>query len=92
MKNAIVIGSGIAGMCCAIRLAEAGVHVMLVSPFPSERSQSVMASGGINAVTDECETGDSVQCHIEDTLRGGCNIAGRQAVTGMCNHASEIIR
>ena len=92
MKNAIVIGSGIAGMCCAIRLAEAGVHVMLVSPFPSERSQSVMASGGINAVTNECETGDSVQCHIEDTLRGGCNIAGRQAVTGMCNHAGEIIR
>ncbi len=92
MKQVIIIGSGIAGMSCAVRCAEQGVHVVLVSPFPSERSQSVMAAGGINAVLKNCAEGDSVQCHIEDTLRGGQDLAGRNAVTGLCTQAEEILK
>ena len=92
MKEVLIIGSGISGMACAVRCAELGVRVLLVSPFPSERSQSVMAAGGINAVTDEHEEGDSVESHIEDTLKGGAWLAGRNAVTGLCSHAEEIIR
>ena len=92
MKEVIIIGSGISGMTCAVRCAEMGVHATLVSPFPSERSQSVMAAGGINAVTDEPEPGDSVAVHIEDTLKGGCGIGGRKAVSGLCGSAGEIIR
>ncbi len=92
MKNAIIIGGGISGMCCAVMLAEAGVQVQIVSPHPSERSQSVMAAGGINAVLTGYEQGDSVACHIEDTLKGGSFLAGREAVTGLCEHADEIIR
>ena len=92
MRDAIVIGSGISGMVTAVKLAEEGVSVLLVSPFPSERSQSVMAAGGINAVLTDCEPGDSVACHIEDTLKGGCYIAGRDSVTGLCESAEEIIR
>lgn len=92
MKNAIVIGSGIAGMTCAVTLAKSGVHVTVVSPFPSERSQSVMAAGGINGVLTEHEEGDSVACHIEDTLRGGSYLAGKTAVTGLCEGAEDIIK
>lgn len=92
MKTAIVIGSGIAGMTCAIRLAESGVRVTLVSPFPAERSQSVLAAGGMNAVLADCEEGDSVSCHIEDTWKGGSCLAGRNAVAGLCESAEEILR
>jgi succinate dehydrogenase / fumarate reductase flavoprotein subunit len=92
MREVLIIGSGIAGMACAIRLAEQGVRVTLVSPAPSERAQSVMAAGGINAVTAECEAGDSVACHVEDTLRGGAYLAGRQAVEGLCGRAEEVLR
>ncbi|MBR5925826.1 MAG: FAD-binding protein [Firmicutes bacterium] len=91
MKEVLIIGSGIAGMTCAIECAKEGVHCTLVSPFPSERSQSVMAAGGINGVTADCEEGDSVNSHIEDTLKGGAYIAGRNAVTGLCEGAGEII-
>ena len=91
MQNAIVIGSGISGMACALRLAEAGVSVSLVSPFPSERSQSVMAAGGINAVLQDPVPGDSVACHIEDTLKSGRGLSGREAVSGLCGRADEII-
>ena len=92
MRSAVIIGSGIAGMACAVRCAARGVHVTLVSPFPSERSQSVMAAGGINAVTADHEAGDSVAAHVEDTLRAGCLPGEREAVTGLCEHAEEILR
>ena len=91
MDKAIIIGSGIAGCACAVRLAEAGVHVLLVSPSPSERSQSVMAAGGINAVLDNCEAGDSIASHIDDTMGGGRDIAGEQAVRSLCEHAPDVI-
>ena len=91
MKNVLIIGSGIAGMSTAISLAERGIRSILVSPFPSERSQSVMAAGGINAADPEDGNGDSVEQHIEDTLRGGCRIAGENAVSGLCHAAPRII-
>lgn len=91
MKEVLIIGSGISGMMCAVRCAEKGMHVTLVSPFPSERSQSVMAAGGINAVRTEHEQGDSIESHIEDTLKGGCYINGKQAVKGLCKNAGGII-
>ncbi len=92
MKNVVVVGSGISGMVSALRCAEMGMHVTLVSPFPSERSQSVMAAGGINAVLDIPEPGDSLASHIEDTLRGGCDLGGPKAVHGLCENAGNIIR
>ena len=92
MNKAIIIGSGISGMACAVTLADKGVRVLLASPFPSERSQSVMAAGGINAVLSERAEGDTVDSHIEDTLRSGAGLSGREAVTGLCTHAEEIIR
>ena len=92
MKEVLIIGSGISGMTCAIRCASQGLHVTLVSPFPSERSQSVMAAGGINAVLQSNEEGDSVMCHIEDTLKGGSWLAGTDTVTALCEHGEEIIR
>ncbi|MBR5376808.1 MAG: FAD-dependent oxidoreductase [Lachnospiraceae bacterium] len=91
MKKVLIIGSGIAGLTCAIECAQRGMKVTLVSPFPSERAQSVLAAGGINAVLDN-KNGDSIASHIEDTLKGGCSIAGRDAVKGLCEDAPDIIR
>lgn len=91
MKEILIIGNGISGMMCAIRCAELGMKVKLIAPGPSEQSQSVMAAGGINAVTERHEEGDSVQCHIEDTLKGGAYLAGSNAVKGLCSDAKEII-
>lgn len=91
MSKVLIIGSGISGLTCAIENASKGSHVILVSPFPSERSQSVLAAGGINAVLDT-DNGDSIEQHIADTLKGGCNIAGEKAVRGLCTAAPEIVK
>lgn len=91
MSKVLIIGSGISGLTCAITCASKGMNVILVSPFPSERSQSVLAAGGINAVLNG-EDGDSLEQHIKDTLKGGCFIAGEKAVTGLCSAAPDIVR
>ena len=92
MKEVLVIGSGISGMSAAVSCAERGMHVSLLSPFQSERAQSVMAAGGINAVLPDNDQNDSVASHIEDTLKGGSYIAGREAVTGLCSNAGKVVR
>jgi len=91
MTKVLIIGCGISGLSCAIECASRGISSILVSPFPSERAQSVLAAGGINAVL-RTDNGDSIEQHIQDTLKGGCNIAGVKAVTGLCSEAPEIVR
>lgn len=89
MKHILIIGSGLSALSCAIALAENGVSSTLVSPYPSERAQSVMAAGGINAALG---IEDSPDQHAEDTLKSGGDIAGSEAVKGLCCAAPDIIR
>lgn len=91
MKKVLVIGSGISGLTCAIECAKHGNSVILASPYSSERSQSVMAAGGINAALNTKGEADSVSCHTEDTMKGGAYIADRKAVEGMCTSAPQVV-
>ena len=88
MKSVLIIGSGLSGLTCAIQLAENGIDTTLVSPYPSERAQSVMAAGGINAAY---ASDDSPELHSEDTWKSGGFIAGEKAVKGLCNVAPNIV-
>ena len=88
MKHVLIIGSGLSGLSCALELAEKGIRSTLVSPYPSERAQSVMAAGGINAAIGN---GDDPARHAEDTLKSGGDIAGKNAVLGLCSAAPDIV-
>jgi succinate dehydrogenase / fumarate reductase flavoprotein subunit len=48
-----------------------------------------MAAGGINASLGK---DDSPERHAEDTLKSGGNIAGKEAVLGLCSAAPDIVR
>ena len=89
MKEVLIIGSGLSGLSCAVSLAQSGITSTVVSPYPSERAQSVMAAGGINAALG---LDDSPERHAEDTWQSGGEIAGKDAVSGLCCAAPEIIR
>ncbi|MCF0144654.1 MAG: FAD-binding protein, partial [Firmicutes bacterium] len=98
MKRVLIIGSGIAGLSCAIECGRQGISTILASPYASERAQSVMAAGGINAAVEgsgdragDDDAGDSVQCHIDDTLKGGVYLDDEEAVKGLCSEAPEIV-
>lgn len=87
-----IIGAGLAGLSAALTLAEQGTPCNLISYAPSERAQSVMAEGGINACLDTMGEGDTVEEHYRDTMKGGVYLADPNAVWGLCEHAPEIVR
>lgn len=86
----IIIGSGAAGLSAALELAKNNISCFLVSDTSSERSESVMAEGGMNAALDTAN--DSPARHAEDTYVAGRSIADRYAVEAMCAAAPDIIR
>lgn len=88
----IVLGNGISGLTAAIKLAESGIQVTLVAPFAPERSQSVMAAGGINAVLAHGLEGDTIEAHVLDTLKGGVFIENSDDVKNLCEKAPDHLR
>lgn len=88
----LVVGSGIAGLSCAIRAAELGQHVTLASPYVSERAQSVMAAGGINAALDTLGEGDTPALHAAETLAAGRDLEDPRSVRALCDAAPDVVR
>jgi len=67
----IVVGSGVAGMVCALSLAPRRVTLITKTPELAGGS-SYLAKGGIAAAMGE---GDSPQQHAEDTLAAGAGLS-----------------
>jgi succinate dehydrogenase / fumarate reductase flavoprotein subunit len=91
-KRVIVVGGGLAGLSCAVKLAEDGIPVDLFSMVPVKRSHSVCAQGGINACNDIAkQQGYSEWMHFDETVLGGDFLADQPPVLEMCNWAPKVI-
>jgi L-aspartate oxidase len=75
--DVIVIGSGIAGLSFALKVAEAGKRVAIITKKDSAESNTNYAQGGIAAVTSQT---DDVEMHVADTLDAGDGLCHEQAV------------
>ena len=73
----IVVGSGIAGLSFALKTAEMGFRVAIITKKDSTESNTNYAQGGIAAVTSLT---DEVDLHVEDTLEAGDGLCDRSAV------------
>lgn len=91
-KTLLIVGAGLAGLSAAWTAAQQGQQVILVSAQPSERAQSVMAEGGINAALDTKGEGDTPEQHEADTLHAACGLADPEAVHGLTQAAPELVR
>jgi succinate dehydrogenase / fumarate reductase flavoprotein subunit len=86
-----VVGGGLAGLAAAMKIAEAGHEVDLISVVPVKRSHSVCAQGGINGAVNTKGEGDSPWKHFDDTVYGGDFLANQPPVQKMCEMAPQII-
>ena len=89
MAKVLIIGSGGAGLVSALSSHEAGTEVIVVSKTLPTRSQTSMAQGGMNAVLGG---DDTVQNHIDDTLRSSAGLGDEKQITFMCENAPDAVR
>ena len=84
----LVIGSGIAGLSYAIKVAEYG-KVVLLSKSSINDTNTQYAQGGIAAVTEKY---DSYEKHIHDTIVAGAGLSDRKVVEVVVKEGRERIK
>jgi succinate dehydrogenase / fumarate reductase, flavoprotein subunit len=88
----MIVGGGLAGLAAAMKLAELGIDVDLMSLVPVKRSHSVCAQGGINSVNDLTrQQGDDEWLHFDDTVYGGDFLQHQPPVKEMSYWGPKII-
>jgi L-aspartate oxidase len=85
--DVLVIGSGIAGLTFALRVAE-HADVLLVTKKARLESNTNYAQGGIAAVVD---ADDSFVEHIEDTLHAGAGLCHRDRVEALVRNGPRAV-
>lgn len=83
-----MVGGGAAGLWSALRAAEAGGSVCLVSRKPLAESSSFHAQGGLAAALDPA---DSPEQHFEDTMTAGRNLCRASAVQVLTEEGPGIV-
>jgi L-aspartate oxidase len=83
----IIIGSGIAGLLTAIKLASHGTVSVITKKSRSD-SNTNYAQGGIAVPIDEA---DSPDLHIQDTIRAGCGLSHPEVVEYVIRHGGPCL-
>lgn len=77
--NTIIVGSGIAGLNLARKLAQAGQTIFIASKEAVTEGSSKYAQGGV-AVVSPLNPEDSIENHIEDTIKSGKGLCREEVV------------
>ena len=86
-----VVGSGIAGLFCALRLAEGGRTVQIFTKRRTQDSSTNWAQGGIAAILDKTAE-EAIEAHVQDTLAAGAGTCDETVVRAVVNEAGDRIR
>ncbi len=85
----VIVGSGIAGLSFALKVAEAGYRVAIFTKKDKAESNTNYAQGGIAAVTS---AGDDLEKHVVDTLEAGDGLCDSQIVREILKDGPERIK
>jgi L-aspartate oxidase len=84
----LVVGSGLAGLAYALKVADSG-HVIILSKTKAPNSNTSMAQGGIAAVMAD---DDNFEEHIRDTLNAGGGLCHPDVVRAVVEAAPDRVR
>ncbi|GAA1821077.1 L-aspartate oxidase [Luedemannella flava] len=87
--DVVVIGSGVAGLTCALHLREAGLHVTVVTKVNIDDGSTRWAQGGIAAVLDPLDT---PAAHAQDTVVAGVGLGDRAAIDVLVTEGPARVR
>ena len=87
--DAVVVGSGIAGLTAALELRTRVRRVLLVTKGVLSSGSTVWAQGGIAAALDP---GDSPAAHLQDTLVAGVGLCDPRAVETLVTEGPRRVR
>lgn len=90
MSDIAIIGSGIAGLFSALKLANAGHEVTVITKQRLKDSSTNWAQGGIAGILDKTDIG-AKESHIEDTLKSGDGLCNESMVREVIEGAAECI-
>tara|TARA_B100001093_G_scaffold193134_3_gene185704 strand:- start:58033 stop:59748 length:1716 start_codon:yes stop_codon:yes gene_type:complete len=90
MVRVSIIGSGIAGLFAALRLADAGHEVTVITKQRPIDSSTNWAQGGIAAILDKTD-GTGVDAHIHDTLLCGDGLCDETIVRKVIEESGDRI-
>jgi len=84
-NDVVIIGGGLAGLFCALKLAPRPVTVLAAAPIGTGAS-SAWAQAGIAACV---MPGDTVEKHVQDTLVAGAGIVDEEIARLMAGEAAD---
>ena len=88
-SDVLIIGSGIAGLTAAWKLAKANLKVILVTKKERTESNTNYAQGGIASVVSPT---DSFESHVNDTLIAGDGLCDKNTVDFVVRNGPERIK
>ena len=92
--SVIIVGSGIAGLYAALKLSEQmnlPDGLLVITKASLSDCNSSHAQGGIVAVLPENKL-DSVQVHVQDTLKAGAGLSEENVVTFISENSNAVIK
>src|SRR5258708_14871094 len=85
--DVVIVGGGLAGLFCALKLAPRPVTVISAAPL-GQGASTAWAQGGIAAAVAE---GDSAEAHAADTIAVGAGLVDETIALGLAREAGARI-
>ncbi len=88
ISDVLIIGSGAAGLTCALHLAD-HFSINIISKGQLSEGATFYAQGGIAAVLDN---EDSIEAHVADTVKAGAGLCHKDAVQYTVENSKQSIQ
>jgi L-aspartate oxidase len=88
IEDVVIVGGGLAGLFCALKLAPRPVTIVTVAPI-GQGASTAWAQGGIAAAVAE---GDTPEAHARDTVLAGAGLVDETVALAMAREAPDRIR